>query len=66
MSDAIDALAERVGALVVTLGAEGSVVALGAERRQVPAFPVEAVDTTGAGDTYCGVLAAQLPVERTR
>jgi len=64
VSAAIDALAARVGALVVTLGAEGSIIAVGAERRRVPAFPVEAVDTTGAGDTYCGVLAAQLPAGR--
>jgi ribokinase len=64
ISDAIDALAERVGALVVTLGAEGSVIAVGAQRRSVRAFAVDAVDTTGAGDTYCGVLAAQLPASR--
>lgn len=65
VSLAVDALAERVAALVVTLGAEGSVVAMGAQRRVVPAFPVAAVDTTGAGDTYCGVLAAQLPISRS-
>lgn len=64
-SAAIDALAERVGALVVTLGAEGSIIAVGAERRRVPAFRVDAVDTTGAGDTYCGVLAAQLPLAQS-
>ena len=39
VSDAIDALAERVGALVVTLGAEGSVIAVGAERRSVRRVP---------------------------
>lgn len=60
LSSAIDALAERVGALVVTLGSEGSVIAAGPQRRAVAAFPVRAVDTTGAGDTYCGVLAAEL------
>ncbi|WP_324650128.1 ribokinase [Georgenia sp. H159] len=57
---AADLLA-HVGAVVVTLGAQGSLVA---ERDRDPvtvaAFPVEPVDTTGAGDTYCGVLAAAL------
>ncbi len=26
----------------------------------IDAFPVDAVDTVGAGDTFCGVLAASL------
>ncbi|GAA4701854.1 ribokinase [Promicromonospora umidemergens] len=55
------ALLRRVRAVVVTLGGQGSLVA----RRGVPtmhvlAAQVTAVDTTGAGDTYCGVLAAAL------
>ncbi|MEU1972201.1 PfkB family carbohydrate kinase [Microbacterium sp. NPDC019599] len=62
--DAVDAVAERVGAVVVTLGSQGSIVAVGAERRSVAAFPARAVDTTGAGDTYCGVLAARLGARR--
>ena len=41
-----------LAALVVTLGAEGSVVAVGVEQRRVPAFSVRAVDTTGAGDVF--------------
>lgn len=55
------ALLERVPAVVITLGAAGSLVAeRGADVVRVPAAQVEAVDTTGAGDTYCGVLAAAL------
>ena len=54
-------LLERVPAVVVTLGAKGSLVAeRGAPPVRVPAAQVTAVDTTGAGDTYCGVLAAAL------
>jgi ribokinase len=51
------------GTAIVTLGETGSVVAsgeTGGEATHVPAFPVEAVDTTAAGDTYCGCLVAAL------
>lgn len=60
---AIDALAARVPALVVTLGSDGAVVVLGDERARVDAFPAEPVDTTGAGDTFCGVFASRLSRE---
>lgn len=47
--------------LVVTLGAEGAVAWFpDGGRFRVPALPIEPVDTTGAGDTFVGVLAAAL------
>ena len=55
------ALQEACGGIaVVTLGAEGCQVALGGAVRHVPAPKIEAVDTTGAGDAFCGVLAVCL------
>ena len=45
--------------LVITRGAHGaSVPAPTARRVEVPAPAVEALDTTGAGDVFAGVLAA--------
>ena len=59
-------LLERVPAVVVTLGGAGSLVARRDQPAvRVPAFAVRAVDTTGAGDTYCGVLAAGLAQGRS-
>lgn len=43
--------------LVVTLGAEGALIADRAGSRRVPAPEVVAVDTVGAGDSFCGALA---------
>jgi ribokinase len=45
------------GAVVVTLGVEGAVVVEGDRVERVRAPQVEAVDTTGAGDAFCGALA---------
>lgn len=58
----LDGLARQLRtALVVTSGGEGSTAFLaGGGRIAAPALPVAAVDTTGAGDTFVGVLAAGL------
>jgi sugar/nucleoside kinase (ribokinase family) len=61
--DAIDALAREFDApvTVVTLGAGGSLANVGGRAVRTPAFPVQALDTTGAGDAFraglvCGWL----------
>jgi sugar/nucleoside kinase (ribokinase family) len=62
----------RRGGVVVRAGGEGCVIVMeGGEPRAVPAFPAEAVDTTGAGDTHVGAFIAALargldPVEACR
>jgi ribokinase len=47
---------------IVTLGAAGALVhdAAADELHETPAPPVSPVDTTGAGDCFCGILAARL------
>ncbi|WP_344529310.1 ribokinase [Streptomyces albiaxialis] len=51
------ALLALVPEVVITLGARGSLYAArGAEPVTVPAYEVEAVDTTAAGDTFVGAL----------
>lgn len=55
------ALLRRVPAVVVTLGGDGALILRrNAPQERVPGIKVEVVDTTGAGDTFCGVLAAGL------
>lgn len=47
-------------AVIVTRGAAGVSVHDGHQVVEVPALPVATLDTTGAGDTFCGSLCARL------
>lgn len=51
-------LAQHAPAVIVTLGERGLIWQRGAERGALPAFAVDVVDTTGAGDAFHGALAA--------
>ncbi|MBL1227806.1 ribokinase [Enterococcus sp. BWB1-3] len=46
--------------LVVTLGSEGVIFHDGQTIRQIPAYKVKAIDTTGAGDTFNGAFALEI------
>lgn len=67
-----DALHAGKGMVAVTLGGEGAVLyRAGQEIARVGAFDVPVVDTTGAGDTFCGALVValaegQLPADALR
>jgi ribokinase len=49
-----------VKTVIITLGAKGAFVAGNGWSTIVPSFKVTAVDTTAAGDTFCGTLATAL------
>ena len=63
-TDDADAATERLAAdaslAIVTHGAGGSVAIRGDERARAKAFPVAAIDTTGAGDLYAAGFLAGL------
>ena len=63
------ALAEAVAArtcrgCVVTLGGQGLVAHIDGQTHIQSAFPATVVDTTGAGDAFCGVFTAALAAGR--
>jgi ribokinase len=53
---------QRLGpnAVVITLGERGAIGLFGVEEVVVAAPKVDAVDSTGAGDAFCGAFAARL------
>jgi ribokinase len=50
--------------VIVTLGENGVLIVTDDAYEHVPAVPVEAVDTTGAGDAFIGALAVFLAEDR--
>jgi ribokinase len=53
-------LAKGIETVIITLGKEGSYVVTTEVKEKIPAFRVEARDTTAAGDVYCGTLCVAL------
>ncbi|MBO6890367.1 MAG: ribokinase [Roseibium sp.] len=64
----VEGLSTEQRAVVVTLGAEGVIACKGTSSYRLKAPVIEPVDTTGAGDAFCGALAAAIdanaPFER--
>jgi ribokinase len=52
--------AKGVDIVVITLGSQGALIKEYDTYHFVEAFPVEAVDTTAAGDTFCGSVCVGL------
>ncbi|WP_312810272.1 ribokinase [Sedimentibacter sp.] len=55
-----DILKQYPNKLIVTMGSEGVKYFDGQEIKLIPSYEVEVVDTTGAGDTFCGSLGSAL------
>ena len=58
-------LARGVRRVIVTLGTKGVLYCDGKSALHFPAFPVDALDTTGAGDAFNGALAVGLAAAGT-
>jgi ribokinase len=51
---------DGIGRVIITLGANGSLLAGKDAMEHLPAFPVKSVDSTGAGDAFIGSFAVFL------
>ena len=60
VDEALAKLSALAPAVVITLGERGLVWSKDGAKGALPAFPVQAVDTTGAGDAFHGAFASAL------
>lgn len=61
LSEGVEKLRQKgISTLIVTLGSDGALVCNAEGVTNVPSFKVSAVDTTAAGDTFCGALCVAL------
>jgi sulfofructose kinase len=60
VENALAKLAKLAPYAVITLGERGLIWQRGEERGELPAYKVNAIDTTGAGDAFHGAFAAAL------
>jgi len=60
--DSVESKARSIGVdtVIVTLGADGAMIVTADDTTSVPAPTVSPVDTTGAGDSFCGAVATEL------
>jgi sulfofructose kinase len=57
---ALSQLAKLAPVVIITLGERGLIWQRGNEQGALPAYPITAIDTTGAGDAFHGAFAAAL------
>ncbi|MDR1503822.1 MAG: PfkB family carbohydrate kinase, partial [Prevotella sp.] len=49
-----------VKTVVITLGAMGALLKDGNNYYEIPSTPVQPIDTTAAGDTFCGAISVAI------
>ncbi len=67
LDDGIGAILDQgVELLVISRGEKGALATNGSYRIEMPAFPVQVVETTGAGDGFMAAMIARLLPEREK